>query len=122
MTCFVDTSALVAIVDSSDPRHAVADATWRRLVTNEESLVTTNYVALEASAVLQRRLGLDAVRVVHDDLLPLITVHWIDETIHETATAALLIAARRQLSLVDCSSFEVMHRLGLRDAFVFDAH
>ena len=29
---------------------------------------------------------------------------------------------RRQLSLVDCISFDVMHRHGIRWAFAFDSH
>jgi predicted nucleic acid-binding protein len=38
------------------------------------------------------------------------------------AAGAVLLAARLQLSLVDCASFEVMRRAGLREAFAFDAH
>jgi len=33
-----------------------------------------------------------------------------------------LTAARRQLSLVDCISFEVMRRRGIKTAFTFDDH
>ncbi|MDP2857839.1 MAG: VapC toxin family PIN domain ribonuclease, partial [Bacillota bacterium] len=36
--------------------------------------------------------------------------------------AALLTAGRRNLSLVDCVSFDVMRRLGMEKAFAFDAH
>jgi predicted nucleic acid-binding protein len=38
------------------------------------------------------------------------------------ATGALLLAARLQLSLVDCVSFEIMRREGLRAAFALDDH
>ena len=39
---------------------------------------------------------------------------------HRGAVQALLAADRRGLSLVDCSSFLVMRRLGLKVAFAFD--
>ena len=35
---------------------------------------------------------------------------------------ALLAASRRKVSLVDCMSFEVMRRYGIRSAFAFDPH
>jgi uncharacterized protein len=34
----------------------------------------------------------------------------------------VLAAARRNLSLVDCVSFELMRRLGIRRVFCFDPH
>ena len=40
--------------------------------------------------------------------------------LHERAVAALLTAGDRDLSLVDCVSFEVMRRSGLDTAFAFD--
>ena len=42
--------------------------------------------------------------------------------IHRAAVAAVLASARRNLSLVDCASFEVMRRRGLRTAFTLDRH
>ena len=36
--------------------------------------------------------------------------------------SALLAAAKKNLSLVDCVSFELMGNLGIRTAFAFDAH
>ncbi len=34
----------------------------------------------------------------------------------------MLSQSRRRLSLVDCSSFEVMHRRGIDRCFAFDRH
>jgi predicted nucleic acid-binding protein len=36
--------------------------------------------------------------------------------------SALLAANRRSLSLVDCTSFEIMRQAGLDTAFTFDSH
>jgi predicted nucleic acid-binding protein len=47
--------------------------------------------------------------------------HWETE-MHEAGVAALLSVQRRHLSLVDCVSFDVIHRHGLSRAFAFDPH
>ncbi len=54
--------------------------------------------------------------------MPVLKVEWVDETIHQVGIASVLAAARRGLSLVDCVSFEIMRRLGIKTAFVFDHH
>ena len=61
-----------------------------------------------------------AVRTLQADLVPSLTVEWVDRQRHETGLTALLAAGRRDLSLVDCVSFEVMRELGLRTAFALD--
>lgn len=120
MSTFVDTSALLAVLDASDVAHGVADRTWRRLIEDDEYLVTTSYVVVETFALVQSRLGLPAVRVLAHDVLPLIQVEWLAVAEHSAAVKALLSANRRKLSLVDCASFECMRALGLKRAFAFD--
>lgn len=122
MTTFVDTSALLALLDRDEERHADAVESWTRLAEIEAPLVTTSYVVVETTAVAQHRLGLDAVRVLTRDILPLIDIVYVDQTLHAAATAALLAANRRQLSLVDCVSFEVMRDHEVMRAFAFDSH
>jgi uncharacterized protein len=122
MKAFVDTSALLALLDGGDDHHDAAVAGWHRLAEAESALVTSNYIVLETIAVAQHRLGLDAVRALVRDVLPLIDVVFVDEPIHEAGLSALLAAGRRRLSLVDCVSFEVMRRRHIRRALAFDAH
>ena len=57
MTVFVDTSALMALLDADEARHAEAVQTWRRLLDDDHRLITSNYVLVEAYALVQRRLG-----------------------------------------------------------------
>ena len=85
-------------------------------------LVTTNYVVVESFAVIQGRLGFPAVRAFLEDIVPNPRVEWVDEDTHRAASAALLAADRRGLSLVDLCSFETMRRLGIRSVFTFDRH
>ena len=68
MTCFVDTSALLAVMDKDD------------------------------------------------------AIDWISSVQHIHGMAALLAADRRNLSLVDCVSFDAMRQRGLRQVFAFDKH
>lgn len=121
MSAFVDTSALYAVMDGDDANHAAAAAEWRRLLDGGVPLVTTNYVLLETTALVQHRLGMEAVRALHDDVAPVLGVEWMAERHHEAAMAAVLAVGSRGLSLVDCSSFGAMRALGIREAFAFDA-
>lgn len=122
MTVFVDTSALYALLDRNDRFHEDARVTWTELLSDATALMTSNYVLVETFALVQRRLGMEAVRGCADRLLPVVETVWIADDDHETALGALLAADRRDLSLVDCASFSVMRRSGIRRVFAFDPH
>ena len=119
---FCDTSALFAMMDRDSAQHAEASIQWRKLVASDVQLVTTNYVIVEMAALLQRRVGLDIVRRFQTDVVPVFEIVWIDQPAHARAMEAMLTANRRQLSLVDCASFDTMRQLGIRAAFEFDQH
>ena len=119
---FVDTSAFYALLDGDDAEHTRALKLWEGEPPGEGGLVTTNYVVLESMALLQSRLGMPAVRVFRDAILPLVRIEWIDEGVHAQAMSAFVAADRRGLSLVDLSSFETMRRMGIRSVFTFDRH
>ena len=122
MKVFADTSALLAVLDAGDLKHTAAKAAWEKLLGGEADIVTHNYILVETSALVLRRLGLEALRVFEADMVPILHIVWVTPEVHEAAVGAHLLAARRALSLVDCVSFEVMRRAGLRSAFAFDAH
>jgi predicted nucleic acid-binding protein len=122
MSAYVDTSALLAILDADDRQHARAAAAWRGLIEAEEELVVTNYVLVETFALVQNRLGLKALRTFQQDVVPMLHIAWMNEEGHDAAVTALLTAARRRLSLVDCASFDTMRRSGLTRAFTLDRH
>ena len=122
MTVFVDTSALYAVIDADDSNHPGAKAEWEGLLVSGTPLATTSYVLVETVALVQSRLGMQAVRLFQQDVSPMLAVTWIGETTHQAGLAGVLAAGRRGLSLVDCVSFEVMRHLGLQEAFAFDPH
>lgn len=87
-----------------------------------EPLIITNYVVTETTAVLQRRLGLDSVRVLHEVILPIVTVAWVGNSLHQRAVELLLAMNRRQVSLVGCASFLAMRGAQIRRVFTLDSH
>lgn len=122
MSAFVDTSALLAVVNADDAQHPVAADRWRALVERDIALVTTNYVVVETLAVAQSRQGLPAVRALQQEVLPIMCTEWVTPEDHAQGIAAVLSAGRRRLSLVDAVSFVVMRRLGIREFVGFDPH
>ena len=122
MTVFVDTSALFALLDAEDAGNAAAFPAWSSGIDDCAGFVTTNYVLVETISLVQRRLGIDAVRILIDEMLPMIDTLWVTDADHTAALNALLTAGRRQLSLVDCVSFTVMRRMGIRDYLGLDPH
>ena len=122
MTAFVDTSAFFAVLDADDRMHARARKEWGRLLESGASFCTTNYVVLETAALLQNRIGVEGVRAFAADVVPVVDIIWVNEGMHLSAFHALLVSGRRDLSLVDCASFEAMRRSGIDQAFCFDPH
>ena len=122
MSIFVDTSAFYAVFDADDEEHSRARDAWESLLSAEDSLLTSNYVLVETLALLQSRLGIEAVRAFDDAVSPLLRVLWVDDGVHRESVSTVLTAGRRRLSLVDCSSFTLMRRYGLDSAFAFDDH
>lgn len=99
------------------PGHRVYSS--RRSTTERRFSSTPNLLA-EAAALLQHRLGLSvALRFLREATA--FQSHWITSQDHREAVELLARRGKRGLSLVDCTSFVVMRRLGVERAFAFDA-
>jgi predicted nucleic acid-binding protein len=122
MTIFVDTSALYAVLCKNDPNHESAAQFWKQTLLDDKLMMCTNYILVETVALLQHRLGMEAVNAFQDNILPVLLVEWLDADQHYSGVQSLLTANRRDLSLVDCTSFITMRRLGIYTAFTFDKH
>jgi len=122
LICFVDTSALLAVLDADDQNHPKAKKHWETLIYGDDSLVSTNYVLVETFALVQHRLGIKAVSTLQEDVVPLLTIEWVNQSIHQEGLMAAITTGRRKLSLVDCVSFAVMRRMGIKTVFAFDKH
>lgn len=122
MNVFVDTSAFMAVLDRSDHHHTKAAPYWKKIISRGDVLLCHNYILVETSALMLRRLGMEALRVFEHDIFPILRILWVTKEVHSAAVSAHLMADRRLLSLVDCVSFEVMRQTGIRKAFAFDRH
>lgn len=119
---YVDTSAFLALVHLDDPNHEQALQLWKKLIVDEQQLISNNYVLVESIALIQRRIGLRAVSILHNDILPFVEIDWLDEELHNAIVKTVLKNNRRQISLVDRSSFDTMRRYEVQTAFAFDSH
>ena len=115
---FLDTSAIYAWTDRGDPQHEAAKARLKAILEDTETLVTHNYVLVEATALIQRRLGLTVARAFALDAVAF-DIEWVDAALHSEALDRWK-RGRRELSLVDEVSFLVMRQRGIRAAFAFD--
>ena len=122
MSVFIDTSGFIAVLDKDNARHTEAAKTWMDILMSEEDLVTTNYVLVETCALVQNRLGMTAIKMFQEDVVPVLRIEWIDKDVHHAAMGIMLAAGRKKLSLVDCVSFETMRLLGVTTAFTLDKH
>ena len=96
-TVFVDTSGFYAFLDKTDPFHREAKELF--LPGREENwgLLTSSLVVQETWALIQARLGWDALEDWLCSLLPLCQVVWIDERPYELGAARARQARERRL-------------------------
>jgi uncharacterized protein len=118
----VDTSALMALLVPSDAAHARAKRAFARLRDKEAVLVITSYALLETYALLERRLGLDAVQAFRERFAPLLEVVWVDALRHEAGLDLMLQRRPGGISLADAVSILVARDSRVDEVFAFDRH
>ena len=115
----MDTSAIYAVVDADDARHAAALAQWRRLSAAEVGLAIPNYVVVEVMSLVSRRLGMDIARRVQRVAVSAMRTCWTTPLEHAAAMEEFLDTGRAP-SLVDCATMAMMRARGLTTIFTFD--
>lgn len=118
---FIDTSAILALMVRSDRAHQSAVKAFNKLRSRQTELVTTSYVLVETYALLDRRLGREAVLDFRENFAPLFRVIWVDRGLHERGLDRL-VKNSHSLSLVDAVSFETIREHRILEAFAFDRH
>jgi len=116
---FVDSSAIVALVDRGDATHTAAVDAYHSLVNDGYRLFTTNHVVCETYDLLYSTLGEALARQWLQDTA--LAIYVTDATDEERARERVLAGERhRHLRYTDAISLAVMERLGVADAFAVD--
>lgn len=121
-TVFVDTSGFYGALNPDDPCHRKARTWFLAAEQADWRLLTSNYVVQETWALIQARLGWDAVEAWQRALLARCEIVWVDAELHQLGAARCRQAGERRLSLTDCVSFELMHRERIREFIGDDQH
>ena len=121
---FVDTSALVALADSSDRYHHAALDYLKSLRIGAGDLIVTGYILDETFTRLRRTIGHQHAVVFGEGILTsaLYTIVNIDARTFKLAWEWFKTYNDKEFSFTDCTSFVVMKALRLDKAFAFDKH
>ena len=115
-----DTSANYALLDRSDRNHARAVALARLMRRRHVTPLLTNFIVAETHGLMVSRLGAGlARRWLFGNVWPIERITTDDEA---RARDILRRYDDKSFSYVDATSFSVMERLGIRQAFAFDPH
>ena len=120
---FVDTSAHYAIADAGDKDHSAAVDFLNAAADEGRAFLTSNFIVAETYGLMLLRLGrgkaINYVRLLRSGS----TV--VERITPEDEARAWEILAQyddQDFSYVDATSFALVERLGILDAFAFDKH
>ena len=119
MSLFVDTSIWYAAADSGDPSNTRAKA----ILNSGEQLVTTDHVLVEVWTLLRYRIRSEAAARFWDGMRNgVATIEPVGMADLEAAWQIGLSHGSQDFSIVDCTSFAVMRRLGIERVASLDDH
>lgn len=119
---FLDTVGLIALWDSDDQWHTIADAAYRQMVDDRKSPVTSSFVLLECGNTAARRTfkrdvcALRKALELRDELIVPTDDDWLQ------AWEAYEHGGAAEAGIVDHISFIIMRRLGIVEAYTNDRH
>jgi predicted nucleic acid-binding protein len=123
---FVDTSGWAAWIEPSDKHHFQAVEVFNDVIEQGGKFITTNWVLVELTTLLTSPIRFAKTKQIklfgeirRDPCLSVVT---IDVELEAVAWKLWEDRADKQWTLVDCSSFVVMSRYGLREALTADRH
>ena len=128
MKVFIDTSAYIAYYNIRDKNHVAARSFMKKVFEGEYGPIifyTSDYVFDEVITVILRltRNKQLAVKVGKYILESRVTrIINVDEEIFSEAWKLFIKYRDKMWSFTDCTSFIIMNRLDIKNAFTFDKH
>jgi uncharacterized protein len=118
---FLDSGAIYALTDRNDADHATVRAVH---AVQARRFVTHDLILVEAFSLLTKRLhkaaAVQAIGALKRS--PRIEIVRVDAELLEAAWKRCQQFADKDWDWIDCTSFEVMERRGLREALSLDHH
>ena len=115
-----DSSAILALLDADDADHARAVAVARQIASEGRPSFITNYIEVEAHALLVRKLGRTIAREwLLTGRLPVVRALPVEE---ERAREIVTRHTDKDWTLCDAISFAVLEARQIARVFTFDHH
>jgi predicted nucleic acid-binding protein len=119
----VDSAAYFALTDQRSLDHERSMAVRTQLIDRHRHLFTTNFIIAETHSLVLNRLGRDlaaqVVETIDNSETTIVRVSAADE---RRAREIIVTHQDKDYSLTDATSFAVMERLHIGEAFTFDRH
>lgn len=123
---FVNTASWADLVLGDAENHEAIEGYYKRLLANRYQLITSNYILTELVALLTSPGRVPRPQVIDYvnrlKRLPRLSIIHIDQSIDTEAWALLEQRPDKQWSLVDASSFVIMTREHVIEAFTTNHH
>ncbi len=125
MTCFIDASAWIAIVDPQDANHQKARDFFEYLLERDAKLITNNYVIDFVLEHLKERFDTDMVaafmKIIEESIITInLRMDWISKRIRRAAIGNFLRSNKKDLKLYHFYLKESIKRKKADMIFTFD--
>jgi predicted nucleic acid-binding protein len=121
---FVDTAAWLALLNKSDALHEKAKRVRNKLVKERGQFLLTDYIVVEIANSLSRvpfrQTAVQIISLIQSSANTMVVR--VDEEIFGEAWRLYSERLDKEWSFTDCTSFIVMNRMGVTDAFTSDHH
>jgi len=121
---FIDTAAWLALINKTDALHEKAKKIRNRLLKESVQLLVTDYILVEIANTLSRiPFRTSAIQLINFiQASSNIQLVEINREIYGEAWEMYRSRLDKEWSLTDCTSFVIMNRVGIKDAFTSDHH
>ena len=124
---FVDTGGWIAMAVIRDQYHKQAASFYQELSKRKIPLLSSNYVLTETYTRIRYDDGHGKAVRFHSLIQQAVGagrlhIEWVTPRIHQEAWTIFQDHEDQIFSLVDCTSFVIATRSGVKEAFAFDEH